>query len=229
LAENDPMPHVDLVDILRPSLAPCVEIAGVCAGVVRYEPSAGYVPRGWIGGSGPREKIQLVLVTAEPGDPVIGEQYPENDPDETMRVYSAFSRAALKGMDLRRGAGHVPPFQTRLRQILDLFWPDVGIDEQLSRTWIITTVLCSAPVSSGPIPRAIEVTCGTRYLKKTLEALPGAFVVALGEKAAKRLAQIGMRAEAKAQHPSARANTNPAPPCSAAAGLFHEYLRRQPS
>jgi hypothetical protein len=228
LAEADPIPCADLLEILRPSLAPCVEIDGVCASVVRYEPSAGYVPRGWIGGAGTRETIQLILVTAEPGDPADGEQYPDGDSDATIRLYNGFSRGFVRNLNLHRG-GRPAPFHVNLRRILDLFWPGVSIDDQLERTWITPAVLCSAPFSSGAIPRRVESACGSRYLRKQLEALPDAFVVSLGLKAKARLALIGRRPDAEAQHPSARANTNPGPTWSAAATLFHEFLRHAAS
>jgi hypothetical protein len=215
-----PLPNADLIEILMPSLAPCPQLLGACAGKVRYDPGTGFVPRGWIGGSGSLADIPLVLITAEPGDPGTGELYPANDPGATLRGCNTVARRAMSTDDLRRG-GRPAPFHRNLRRILDLFWPGTPLDEQLARTWVVPAVLCSASVSGGSVPRAVEKVCAEHYLRRQLDALPNAFVVALGAKAEARLKLMGRPADIAAQHPSARANTKPQETWRAAADVLH--------
>lgn len=69
---------------------------------------------------------------------------------------------------------------------------------------------------------AVENACAGHYLRPMLAALPIAVVVALGTKAKTRLRRMGRPADIEAQHPSARANTNPAQSWIAAAERFRE-------
>ena len=72
-------------------------------------------------------------------------------------------------------------------------WPKSTLDEQLNRTWLTESVLCSAKVESGSVPLSVERACSTRYLMPQLELFPNARIVALGSKARDRLARIGWR------------------------------------
>lgn len=220
------MPDFDLLTIVRPALAPCIELVGSCAGAVRYEPSTGHIPRGWIGGIGTFDAIRLVLVTAEPGDPGAGENYPD-DAEAALIAYSTFARNAIETDSLRRN-GRPAPFHKNLRRILDAFWPGTSLDEQLMRTLIIPAVLCSAAVSGGNVPSIVERTCGERYLMQIIDALPNATVVALGGKAEKRLRDLGRPAHLAAQHPSARPNTKPDQSWNEAAAVFHSQATDVP-
>jgi hypothetical protein len=181
----DPSP---LLDVMRPAYAPCENFRGVCS-QMRWSPSEGHVPRGFCGALGTVAEVNLVLVTAEPGDPLPGEAHTSI---ESTVEYS------LRG--LREG---VTPFHRNICLILNLCFPNQSLDEQLRRTWRTNSVLCSAKVECGPVPRVVESACMRRYLAPQLALLPHALVAALGGKAQKRLGREGI-ACFSALHPSSR-------------------------
>ena len=84
MTNDDPTPAVKLLNIFRPSLGPCVEFSGVCAGTMRWDPLVGHVPRGWIA-SGRLHEIRLLLVTSEPGNPADGDNYDGLEGDALIR------------------------------------------------------------------------------------------------------------------------------------------------
>lgn len=177
-----------LLDVIRPAYAPCEHFRGVCR-QMRWSPTKGHVPRGFCGALGTAIEVQLVLVTAEPGDPLPGE------------VHSGIqSTVAYSLRGLREG---VTPFHRNICLILDLCFPNQSLDEQLRRTWRTNSVLCSAMEECGPVPRAVESACMRRYLAPQLALIPHALVAALGGKAQKRLAREGI-AFFPALHPSSR-------------------------
>lgn len=99
-----------------------------------------------------------------------------------MRSSSAYVyRCFRDGQDL---------FHRNVRLILDWCFPDLPFDEQLRRTWITDSVLCSARVESGDVRKAVWESCRRRYLEAQLALVPGAVVAALGGKAFKRMRGI---------------------------------------
>jgi hypothetical protein len=126
--------------------------------------------------------------------------------------------------NLRRD-GRAAPFHRNLKTILQLCWPRYSLDMRLERTWITSSVLCSARQSGGKIPAEIERICVDTYLRREIDLFPKAFVLALGAKAKRRLDRGGVRVEATAQHPSARPSTKPRKSWEAAAKTFHEWLK----
>lgn len=177
-----------LFDVILPAYAPCENFGGDCV-QMRWSPTEGHVPRGFCGALGSAADVELVLVTAEPGDPLPGEVH---SGIESTVAYS------LRG--LREG---VTLFHRNICLILDLCFPNQSLGQQLRRTWRTNSVLCSAKVECGPVPRGVESACMRRYLAPQLALLPHAMVAALGSKAQKRLAREGI-AFFPALHPSAR-------------------------
>lgn len=201
------MPSPELAAILQQAMTPCPHFSGVCASHCTWRPEAGHIPRGFVGGNGLSGNVRLILVNAEPGDPADGERY-EGPSTEWVSSHSEIVESMLEGDSLRRG-GRPAPFHRNLRKILDLCWPGETLGEQLEKTWITNAVLCSAGISGGKVDRAVENTCVASYLTPQIEALPNAFVLALGGKAALRLRRQKVRIDGVAQHPSARPNTSP--------------------
>lgn len=177
-----------LLDVILPAYAPCESFRAACS-QMRWSPTEGHVPRGFCGALGAVAEVDLVLITAEPGDPLPGELH---SGIESTVVYS------LRGL-----REEVTPFHRNIRLILNLCFPNQSLDEQLRRTWRTNSVLCSATVEGGPVPRAVESTCMRRYLVPQLALLPHALVAALGSKAQKRLARDGF-GFFPALHPSSR-------------------------
>ena len=166
--------------VLVDAYAPCAGFAGSCHDM-RWDPNTGYVPRGFCGASGSLDDVGLVLVVAEPGDPHPNESHPR---DGAAAIDSAYAYAYSCFRDEK------DLFHRNIRHILKLCWPDSDCDEQLRRTWITESVLCSAKKEGGSVPAEVSKACRTRYLEKQLRLFPNAVVAALGRKAANRLAGL---------------------------------------
>lgn len=166
-----------LREILIPAYSPCEGFSGACEGM-RWNPQAGHVPRGFLGAHGSLEEVELVLVFAEPGDPHCDEVHLgiESAHEKAMRAFS-------EGTDL---------FHRNVRLILNLCWPELSFEEQMRKTWMTESVLCSAPVESGPVRAACERTCGRRYLLPQIQLLSHCVIAALGAKARDRMRALGI-------------------------------------
>jgi hypothetical protein len=165
-----------LVKLLASAYEPCSAFAGPCR-EMRWNPSQGHVPRGFLGAAGALTEIELVLVFAEPGDPHEGETH-----EGLTSAYSYATVAFEAGKD---------QFHRNVRAILDSCWPGLTFDEQMKKVWMTESVLCSAMKEGGSVSAAATGECGRRYLAKQLALLPQALVVALGSKAQNRLRSIG--------------------------------------
>lgn len=126
----------------------------------------------------------MVLVVAEPGDPRDTEAYsPDAGAEELFEsvcryVYGCFANSKDQ-------------FHRNVRAILNDCWPDLSFHEQLRRTWITESVLCSGSVECGLVPPAVHQTCVDLYLARELAVLPNAVFVALGGKAHDRMRRLG--------------------------------------
>lgn len=180
-----------LLATLLPAHTPCEQFHGTCT-EMRWSPADGHVPRGFCGALGDVAEVELVLVAAEPGDPLRGESH--NDFSSTV----AHSLSCLRFPPT--------PFHQNVRLILNMCYPNQSLDEQLRRVWRTNAVLCSAKVECGRVPRSVERTCVSLYLSQQLALVPHALVAALGTKAQRRLRQEGIR-YFPAAHPSSRKST----------------------
>ena len=147
-------PCDELVEILEPAYEPCRNFAGACAGIARWCPVQGHVPRGFTGAFGTLADVELVLLVGEPGNPWLpDERYdPESSPIEHIEKTAEFSFHALKNT--------TDKFSRNFRLILDYCWSDLSLYEQMRKTWKAEAYLCSAPEESGPVGRASETACG---------------------------------------------------------------------
>lgn len=175
------MPHlnIQLRDVLIPAYGPCPAFEGSCR-EMRWAPGEGHVPRGFFGATGSLEEVKLVLVVAEPGDPHPGESHGA-DPTPDGKLQSAYRYAyecCKSGRDL---------YHRNIRLILDLCWPGIDFDRQMRRTWITESLLCSALAEGSPVPLRVTKECRSRYLDAQLALFSAATVVALGQKAQRRL------------------------------------------
>lgn len=204
-AEVTVLPCPELREILMPAMAPCAGFGEACNGQCKWAPEEGHVPRGFGGAAGTLAEVRLVLVTAEPADPADGESY-SDDAQTLIEQHADYSAKVLKEDSLRRN-GRAARFHRNLRRILELCWPTLSFEEQLQKTWYTDAVLCSAVKSGGKIDRRVEEECVRRYLAPQIDALAGAFVIALGGKAKVRMLRHGVRFDATAYHPSAQSST----------------------
>lgn len=165
-----------LRDSLAPAYRPCASFASVCSSM-RWNPARGHVPRGFAGGAGELDEVELVLVFAEPGDPYAGEGHSGLD-----STYAYTTDCFRTGHDL---------FHRNVRDILNLCWPRVAFEEQMRCVWLTESVLCSAKTEGGAVNVAVARQCAQRYLSPQLALFPNALVVALGRKAQQRLRAVG--------------------------------------
>ena len=168
-------PCVELRELLLPAYAPCAHFGGACAGSARWQPEKGHVPRGFVGALGSVDEVELVLVAAEPGDPLPGESYEGSDPIDFLERCAEEAYRDFEGM--------ANPFHRNIRSILDECFPGLDFLHQMRRTWITDAYLCSAPVEAGNVPAASWKTCARSYLLPQLRLLEDRAIVALGRKA----------------------------------------------
>lgn len=177
------LPNIELLDILEPAYSPCPSFFGACEKTATWRPRLGHVPRGFLGATGSVGDIELVLLIAEPGDPY------ENSAYDPSRAAESFIAQAVdetyQCFDDKKDF-----FHRNIRSILELYFRDLDFDDQLRRTWITETYLCSAPEEGGSVPAAAEKACGETYLKAQLELLAKRPIIALGDKAKKRVNRL---------------------------------------
>lgn len=169
---------------------PCPGFTENCSRM-RWNPQEGHVPRGFCGATGELSDVKLILVCAEPGDPHISENH---EADGTANgifesVYQYSWSSLSKGKDL---------FHINMRKILDFCFPGQILDDQMTKTWITDSVLCSAEIEGGGIPTEAVEECTKRFLKKQISLFPNAIIVALGKKAGNRLRKAGIEKYYKA-------------------------------
>jgi hypothetical protein len=172
------LPCHELLDVLKPAYAPCPHFQGACSGCAKWNPGTGHIPRGFAGALGRLDEVRLVLLVAEPGDP---------QPDETYTA-SADSKTMLEACCkyvLAQFAQGRNQFHRNIRSILDGCWPSLSFQEQMRRTWITETYLCSAPEEGGSVPSKAVRACSC-YLQAQLKLLKNCRIVALGGKAQQR-------------------------------------------
>lgn len=171
-------PCPELVEVLAPAYR-CRQFDEACAGNARWDPSAGFVPRGFIGALGRLRDVRLVLLLAEPGNGLPGETHPfDGDP---RALIEDLGRYVFEQFDRRPTL-----FHRNIRYILDQCWPGTSLREQLTRTWVTETYLCSAVGSTAPVPLRSWTACRRTYLEPQLELLCDRVIVALGGKAWQR-------------------------------------------
>lgn len=175
---KDLLPCKEMRGVLLAAYEPCPSFKGDCV-TMRWQPDRGHVPRGFCGALGKPQGVGLVLIVAEPGDPHGGESYSAKTTAEellsktTQYAYQCYE----SGKDL---------FHRNVRYILDLFWPGMTFSEQMRRTWITESVLCSAKMEGGSVPEQASQSCVDRYLRPQLRILNDCSILALGRKAERR-------------------------------------------
>lgn len=185
MTSGSTLPCPELLELLEPAFRPCVHFARACRDVATWAPDRGYVPRGFVGAFGSLDEVELVLVVAEPGDAYATEHYAARSPVETIEQVTA---AAFHHLDTERDTIH-----RNLRGILRSCWPQLPLRDQLRRTWITESYLCSAPTESGSVRRSAWTACARDYLEPQVQLLSNCVIVALGAKASERLQQTKVR------------------------------------
>jgi hypothetical protein len=181
------LPCLPLRRILLKAYKPCDGFSDSCKADMRWDPAASHIPRGCYGATGQSpDEVKLVLVVAEPGDPQPGESYAHcSTGEEMLAAACAIAQSCfMNGTD---------QYHRNIRKILKDCWPGTTFQEQMQRTWITESCLCSASSEGAPVGRKVTDACGTRFLREQLRLMPNAVVIALGSKAQKRLSQIGVK------------------------------------
>lgn len=177
------LPAPELIQILEPAYR-CPEFDNRCNGVARWNPEEGHVPRGYLGATASTEQIEVIILLAEPGDPFRGDTFPANA--HAGELIASVSRNTMRNYTNPSASS----FHANMRRILDFLFPTASLDEQLRKTWITETVLCSAHHEGASVPAESERACAETYLARQLQLLPNRPIVALGGKAQKRVRRL---------------------------------------
>ena len=175
MATPMPLPPT-LAAILNPAYR-CPHLDGDCRDL-EWKPERGFVPRGYFGAPCSVSDIELVIVLAEPSNPVGSENYPWIP--SCRDIASAMADCMTKRF-LNRDPHDV--FSRNLATIIQYCWTPLDLKTAIQHTWVTESVLCSAQSPCDPIPRDAEKTCANNYLVRQLRLFPTAFLVALGRKA----------------------------------------------
>lgn len=174
------LPSQELLDVLEPAYAPCPGFSGKCRGVARWCPVAGHFPRGFIGALGDFVDVKVVIVVAEPGDPFSSDRCGHDVSPRELIAQTC--RATFEYYDEGKNL-----FHRNVRFLLDRIFGEMPLEEQMVRTWITESMLCSAPQETGTVPSKATRECGERYLARQLALLSRCPIIALGRKAQKRV------------------------------------------
>ena len=185
-----PLPAIELQNILTPAYGPCPGFKGACQGTATWRPDVGHVPRGFLGASRSADQVELVLLLGEPGG--ANGSFRVHDQRINLLTQTVFDT-------YRHFSDRLAPLHKHLRPWLDCVYPGDEFDEQLAKTWITETYLCSLPKADAKAPRPAEHECASRYLAKQLALFPGRPIVAFGKtKAAPRVRRLASAAPALA-------------------------------
>jgi len=159
---------------------PCIDFECACVEMHKNREICN-MPRGFCGGTGSLEEVELVLVFSEPGDPYKGEK-----PNDFESAYENTMNS------FRNSEGQ---FHKNVRKILYSCWPSLSSDDKfdqiMRKVWLTESVLCSAQIQGGYVPVGVSRACGCHYLSPQLLLFPNALIVALGSKPKNRLVDIG--------------------------------------
>jgi hypothetical protein len=184
---NSMHPCAELRAVLQSAYDPCRGFQSTCTSIagkhMRWSPADGHVPRGFCGALGDLADVELVLIVAEPGDPQANESYSPCQPKKKLleEVSENGYRHLESGND---------QYYKNIRCILRQCWPDITFAEQMKRTWITESTLCSAVRETRTVPAAISRYCVESYLEKQLSFLCHATIATLGEKAKNRTVHL---------------------------------------
>lgn len=173
-------PNEKLVEILRPAYR-CCSFDDACRGTATWKPNFGYVPRGFVGASGSLDEVKVIILSDRPGSPFSQEQY--SAPNELEQTID-FTFQCL--------SNRTPPFHENLGYLLDRIFPNEGLEDQLKKTWVTNSYLCSFPEYVDDAPSKAWHECADRYLSSQLAILPGRPVIALGTTVGKRARRAGV-------------------------------------
>ena len=119
------LPAAELIENLLPAFSPCPAIGHECASA-RWCPEKGFVPRGFLGAIGSVRDVRLVLLTAEPGDPLKEETYHGSPADMLGQAHLLYWEL-MEHCRERKDRNLI--FHRNLRRILDLAWPGADLEE----------------------------------------------------------------------------------------------------
>ena len=223
------MQDIKLLNILKSAYAPCKHINGKCAETCRWKPEIGLVPSGFGGARGNLSDVKLVIVAAEPGEPVDNANYNDNPIGMVKNSIRIFDEAMVDKF-VTRGQKKIPNFHRSLTEILNFFWNDLDKEEIYRRTWYTNTILCPFLKGEHGVHRSrhlkiVGKNCIKKYLKSQLDLFEKAFVLALGSKARDRMYQNNIDFDVHVYHPSYPISKIKKHQCwKAAASKFHEFL-----
>jgi hypothetical protein len=172
------LPNKQLVRILEQAY-PCAGFETSCRSMC-WEPLKGLTPAGYIGATHSIGEVEVMFVLSEPYE--AAERQPLA-PDTTPFQHVTHScRQLYLGLMAQQDQ-----FHRNLRFILEQFFPNLELNDQLKRCWITPTILCSTAHDSSALSEDVFRQCRRQFFIKQLQLFPRATKVALGSKAAEFL------------------------------------------
>ena len=177
------LPSVEILDLLEPAYRPCPSFVGKCRCAATWRPLSGHIPRGYLGATASISRVEVVLLTAEPGDP---------HPRSTFKAKCNPHELVADAVRDTHRCFHerTDEFHRNVRCILDLVLPGLAFEDQLAKAWITNTYLCSAAWETASVPARAEKACVDRYLRAQLQLFSSCPIIALGKKAERRAMRL---------------------------------------
>lgn len=146
---------------------------GICA-EAKYDPSSGHIPRGFAGATSNLTQVLLVIVMAEPGFPLYGEEY-TGEPKEDLK-------SLLKSRYLKSGENK---FHRNVLSFLNEVFPmfNGDVDKILKHVWLTESRHCSIAHEIGNIGKKDRLICAKSHLVEQIKLFPNAIVLLAGGKA----------------------------------------------
>jgi hypothetical protein len=174
------LPNSELLTVLGEAYRPCGNI-GICR-EAQWDPRRGHIPRGFLGAIGAPHEVEVVMVFAEPGHTYDGHGFDERlGPDGLLNGALQQTYDCFKNM--------TDQFHANTRWFMSQLYPNLNFDEQLRHIWLTEGRLCSINNEIGNVK---DRTCASYYLRRQLDVLPNATVVAFGRKAQRYLDGLGI-------------------------------------
>jgi hypothetical protein len=173
---SDYSPHPKIVEVIRNAYGPC-PFFGECP-EAKWLPEKGHVPRGFLGGTGKPEDVEVVLVLAEPGHPEEGESY------DAKGIVPLIDQVTCNSNNNQENGNTL--YHRNLNWFLGELWPHTSRKEKLKKVWITESRLCSVEVEIADALGGDKRLCAREYLVPQIELFPNATVILFGGKAQKR-------------------------------------------
>lgn len=140
-----------------------------------WSPLEGKIPRGFLGATGNVDDVKVIMVFAEPGNPIENDNFDLSlDSNYLLETCINHTYNCMKNREKQ--------FHKNVRWFLDELLPETNgnFDEQLRYVWLTESRLCSITKAGGSASRR---NCTKHFLKRQIDMMSHARIIAFGGKA----------------------------------------------